>query len=878
MQFKKFALSAAAIAALGVCGSASAFTSHEEQIIVHPFQWTYDMIADECEQVLGPKGFDGVQISQPAEHIDRKEVWWSVYQPVNFKNFTTMTGNEEQLRSMIKRCNAAGVKVYADAVFNHRAVSDSNHHYGSGGSYFDSARLQYPDLDPDDFNSNSCYIDYSDKWSIYNCAYNSMPDINVMNPGTQAKIADYLKSLMSMGVYGFRIDTAKHMPPEGIAAILAQAGNPFSYLEMQGMNGQAVQPGDYMNIPNTVITQFKYMPLLQQNIRTPKYLIGINDNWFDVNSDGTETFATYFDFEIPTGAPYKNYGYSSLSDFDLAQSFLVAWPYGKVRQVYSGYQLSANGNSGPFNEDRCQGGWNCEHRSSIVMNAAGFARATRGYGVSYKGASDDGKVIWFTRGDKGFYVMNSGNDAITWTFDTHMPDGRYCEILQQPGICDGQQITVKNGKAEIMVNAKSAAAICADDPNSRGFCGTCQGDGCPLPPVEKLYYTGTSNGWKFDEMNCVSGVCSIHLDLTDEGDENGPQRFKITSAQDWKHDIWGVCRDHTICSDEFDSGDIVIAGLKGSFSLEVATEGKHLTFKITQEGGHEPVAAFAEKISGRKVFFKDESFDEDGDPLSYEWDFGDGEGSSEMNPEHEYVQDGFYTVRLTVSDGRSRVFVEKTIQVKPECFPKYDHLYYAGTTNGWKHDAMTFDNSVCKWSIDLILTGLGDSNGAQRFKVTTAPNWKDKVYGSQDGKTLCRDQSKCGDIRISKKGSYKLLVDDNAKTWEFVKNSGTYIAPTRDAMYYAGTTNKWTHEKMSYNSETGDWEITLNLTGNGDSHGGQRFKVTSAANWKGTVWGDAGGNSLCSNQSSCGDVYIAEVGTYVLKVNDKELTWVLDPK
>ena len=36
-----------------------------------------------------------------------------------------------------------------------------------------------------------------------------------------------------------------------------------------------------------------------------------------------------------------------------------------------------------------------------------------------------------------------------------------------------------------------------------------------------------------------------------------------------------------------------------------------------------------------------------------------------------------------------------------------------------------------------------------------------------------------------------------------------------------------------------------------------------------------GGNLLCSNQSTCGDVYIGETGNYVLKVNDKNLTWEL---
>ena len=49
MQIKKLALSVAAVSALGVFSSANAYTTHEEQIIVHPFQWTYDMIADEAD-------------------------------------------------------------------------------------------------------------------------------------------------------------------------------------------------------------------------------------------------------------------------------------------------------------------------------------------------------------------------------------------------------------------------------------------------------------------------------------------------------------------------------------------------------------------------------------------------------------------------------------------------------------------------------------------------------------------------------------------------------------------------------------------------------------------------------------------------------------
>ena len=876
MQFKKLALSIAAITALGAFTSASAYTSHEEQIIVHPFQWTYDMIADECEQVLGPNGFDGVQISQPAEHINRRDVWWAVYQPVNFKNFTTMTGNEQQLRSMIKRCNAAGVKVYADAVFNQRGNAGNQ---GLGGSYYDARSFKYPDLGPQDFNNYNCSPNYGDKWSVHNCALSGMPDLNVLNPGTQDVVANYLKTLMSMGVYGFRIDAAKHMQPEGISAILQKAGNPFSYMEVIGAGGEAVQPRDYTNIPNTVVTEFKYCPTMMNNINNPKTLLNMADNWFDVGSDGSETFVVNHDNERGSaGTSYLNYHNPRYS---IAQSFLVAWPQGKIRQVYSGYQFSSHDPAGPIGADRCQGGWNCDHRVSVVLNAVGFARATRGYGVSYKGASDDGKVIWFTRGDKGFYVMNSGDAPITWTFDTHMPDGQYCEILQQPEKCGGQQITVKNGKAEIMVYDKSAAAICIDD-SGKGFCGgepVCKDPNGCLPPVpsKDLYFVGTTNGWKHQAMECADGTCKIQLQLTGAGDSNGAQRFKLTSAADWKHDIWGDGGNGSLCKDEVKCPDIVITE-QGSYTLTVDTAS--MTWKLTSgSDNHAPVAEFNHSTNGLTANFKNKSHDEDGDGLYFSWDFGDGQVSDDAEPSVTYSQAGTYTVKLTVSDGKESASTEQQVTVSEvACSPKNDELYFAGTANGWTHDAMTFDTEACKWSIELNLTGAGDSNGAQRFKVTSAPNWKVKVYGSKDGKTLCSDQSKCGDIKISQKGNYKLLVDDNAHTWEFVENGGNYIAPTRDAMYYAGTTNKWSHQKMSYNSQTGDWEITLELTGAGDKGGAQRFKVTSSANWKGTVWGDAGGNSLCSNQASCGDVYIGEVGTYVLKVNDKNLTWVLDPK
>ena len=189
-----------------------------EMVIIHPFQWSYDSIAKECTEYLGPAGFDGVQISQPAEHANKGNVWWAVYQPVNFNNFTTMTGNETQLKNMIKACNEAGVKVFADAVFNQRP----NDGVGLGGSTY--GNNSYPDgFNDGDFHHNGCSVsNYSDEWNVRQCALLGMTDTATDNSSTQDKIADFLVKLMGMGVYGFRIDAAKHMHYNDINAIMEE--------------------------------------------------------------------------------------------------------------------------------------------------------------------------------------------------------------------------------------------------------------------------------------------------------------------------------------------------------------------------------------------------------------------------------------------------------------------------------------------------------------------------------------------------------------------------------------------------------------------------------------------------------------------------------
>jgi PKD repeat protein len=49
-------------------------------------------------------------------------------------------------------------------------------------------------------------------------------------------------------------------------------------------------------------------------------------------------------------------------------------------------------------------------------------------------------------------------------------------------------------------------------------------------------------------------------------------------------------------------------------------------------------------------FVASDSYDPDGNIISYNWTFGDGESSDDIYPGHIYVQPGIYTVQLTVTD------------------------------------------------------------------------------------------------------------------------------------------------------------------------------------------------------------------------------------
>ncbi|MFF9277217.1 PQQ-dependent sugar dehydrogenase [Streptomyces griseosporeus] len=91
--------------------------------------------------------------------------------------------------------------------------------------------------------------------------------------------------------------------------------------------------------------------------------------------------------------------------------------------------------------------------------------------------------------------------------------------------------------------------------------------------------------------------------------------------------------------------------------------------------GHSPVAqATASRTSGQaplKVQFSSAgTSDQDGDTLTYSWDFGDGATSTEANPVHKYKKNGTYTATLTAKDPSGRTGSASTQIVVGNTAPK----------------------------------------------------------------------------------------------------------------------------------------------------------------------------------------------------------------
>lgn len=88
-----------------------------------------------------------LQVSSPNENTvitNPNRPWWERYQPISYK-ICSQSGNENEFRDVVARCNNIGVRIYVDAVVNHMCGSTGGTGtYSTYGSYFNSKSRDFP--------------------------------------------------------------------------------------------------------------------------------------------------------------------------------------------------------------------------------------------------------------------------------------------------------------------------------------------------------------------------------------------------------------------------------------------------------------------------------------------------------------------------------------------------------------------------------------------------------------------------------------------------------------------------------------------------------------------------------------------------------------
>jgi alpha-amylase len=461
-----FATTAVAAAVLtGTAPRAVAAAPGDKDVTAVLFEWKFESVARACADSLGPAGYGYVQVSPPQEHVQGGQ-WWTSYQPVSYK-IAGRLGDRAAFKAMVDTCHAAGVKVVADSVVNHMAAGDG---VGTGGSSY--TKYGYPGIysgaDMDD--CRAAISNYQDRANVQNCELVQLADLDTGEEYVRGRIAGYLNDLLSLGVDGFRIDAAKHMPAADLADIKSRLSNPGAYWKQEAIfgAGEAVSPSEYLG--NGDVQEFRYARDLKRVFQNENlaYLKNFGEGWGYMASGQSAVFVDNHDTERVG----DTLNYKDGSAYTLAGVFMLAWPYGSP-DVHSGYEWTDK-DAGPPNGGSVNAcytdGWKCQHAWREISSMVGFRNAARGQAVT--GWWDNGgDQIAFGRGAKAFVAINHEGSALTRTFQSSLPAGDYCDVQS------GRAVNVNSaGQFTATLGAGTALAL---HVNAR----TCSGGGTTPPPA-----------------------------------------------------------------------------------------------------------------------------------------------------------------------------------------------------------------------------------------------------------------------------------------------------------------------------------------------------------------------------------------------------------
>lgn len=427
--------------------------------ILHVWSWNFNEIAKNMQQIADA-GFSMIQTSPVQECFNpeggSKKIfdpnvtegnWYYYYQPTNWKVGNQILGSREEMKAMMDSAAKYDIKVLVDVLPNHTAFdvdAVSPEFYEAVGGR--DKMFHTTGLTP--------VSDYNDRFECTLQGSGALPDVNTENPDFQKYYMEFINDLISMGVKGFRYDTAKHIgvhsdPVDSAAGVTendfwdvatgrkavkgVQLAVPYDDLFVYGeilqdKNVPYAEYADYMGQ-----TASSYGHVLRE-VLEKESAKGVDiANWYhsaapeflttwveshDTYCNGNES-AHLTDDQIRTGWVFLTARQNGVPLF-------FSRPAGSTRQNYYGDNvLGARGNDEFF------------HPEVVAVNK--FRTAMKGQKEDIQ-VSDNGQVLLVNRGKKGAALVNISHLSNKVDLPTTLPNGTYKDEVY------GIEFKVKKGR------------------------------------------------------------------------------------------------------------------------------------------------------------------------------------------------------------------------------------------------------------------------------------------------------------------------------------------------------------------------------------------------------------------------------------------------
>ncbi len=467
MKLKKMMMDLALLLA-GLCALTPAARA---DVILHAFEWRYDLITTRAATIQAA-GYKAVLVAPPLKSDASNGAWWMRYQPQDYRVIDNYRGNRQQFQAMVKELASRGIAVYADVVLNQMAEERYNSTtfpgpnalaaYASNASYWNNQKL-FGDLTKNlftatDFHDPLCITNWYDTSEVIrgriSCSTSpGLPDLKDTVPGenhVNDSRTSYLRALRALGVKGFRIDAAKHMPNGAMAYFFADDVRKDAFIFGEIITGGGVGNAEYDLFLAPYLSQLPQQfraydfPLLA-TVRKAFASGGSLADLAQPDASGKAlTDARSVSVVVTHDIPYNDvfrHQIMDVTDEKLAYAYILGRKDGVPMVFDDGYEGRVDG-----------GRWVSQYIAPHIR--AGVKFHERVLGQPYEVLASSDCALLFRRGQEGVVGINKCGSATSFTVKTS--EKFYWYRNYRDLISDGNLINITGSSFTFKLPARTA--------------------------------------------------------------------------------------------------------------------------------------------------------------------------------------------------------------------------------------------------------------------------------------------------------------------------------------------------------------------------------------------------------------------------------------